>query len=686
MATLEKIRKHGALLLIIVGAAMLAFILGDFFTSSTSFFNRSRENIGVIEGNNIHYTEYEKAKEQLTEVYKIETGRSDMDEEMQNYINSQVWQTMLVQYTLGNQAKQIGMTVTDNELSELCIGENPHQIIRQRRVFCDQTGQFNRLGLLQFLQGIDQESEDAEQNANLRQARTYWMYWENAVRLTYLQEKYTNLVSELIGANDLDAKYAFNDRQTSVNVQYVEQPYFAIADSLVQVSDKDIRALYKKNKEQYKQEPNRALNYITFAIVPSEQDYADVEKWIHELAPEFSTIASDELASVVNSNSDVIYDGRNYAESDVPEQYKDFAFGKEAHTGAVSDIRFENNTYSMARLVATGFSRADSVKLRYTVLEDATKADSLKAAWKQGEFGDANELDWLQEYALPKEMVEPAFTGAKGDIFTMPYGTGLQVIQIMDKSAATPKVKMAILERKVTPSSKTYATIYNQAKQYIVNNNTAEKFNAAAQEANMTIYPAAGLDKNATKVGDLKQSRPIVRWAFGAEEGNVSDVFECGDQFVVALLTEINEDEYRSIDDMRAELTRELKQNKKAEMMIAKLQGLTSLEAVAEQTGCEVQTAENVNLSAYRFGAAGMEPAVIGAAVGLEEGQLSQPIQGKNGVYVLLCQSKSAQQGEFDAATEKAQLNMRYSYSLPYQIVAMIEDKAEVTDNRSNFF
>ena len=122
MASLQKIRNHGALLIAIVGLAMLAFILGDFLNSGSSFFHRNRENVGVIEGQKIHYTEYEAAKEQLTEVYKIESGRSDFDEEMSTQIRNQVWNMLMMDYTLRAQAEKIGMDITADELTALCVG------------------------------------------------------------------------------------------------------------------------------------------------------------------------------------------------------------------------------------------------------------------------------------------------------------------------------------------------------------------------------------------------------------------------------------------------------------------------------------------------------------------------------------------------------------------------------------
>ncbi len=684
MTTLEKIRSHGVLLLIIVGIAMLAFILGDFINSGTTFFQRSREYVGSIAGEQIHIADYEKAKEQLTEVYKIETGRNDFDEDLQASINEQVWQTLLMQHTLGQQAEEIGMTVTADELSELCIGANPHQIISQRRAFHDESGNFNRTALVQFIASLEQEPANAEQAAQLEQFRSYWMYWENAVRLSQLQDKYVGLLTQLIGANKLDAKAAFDARQTAATVKYVSQPYYAIPDSTVKVSDSEIKKLYNQKKEQYKQEPNRTLQYISFDVVPSEQDFAEAEAWIKALQEEFAT--TEEIALVVNSNSDIPYNAYNYSATTIPSQYKDFAFAKGAKVGDVTPIDFQNNTYSMARLIEVGYSLPDSVHLRVGFLENADKLDSLKAAWNRGNFGDAQDAGWVAEAALTKELAGPAFTTKKNGIFTLPYGASLQVFQVIERSASTPKAKVAILSREVTPSSRTYATIYNQAKAYIVANNTEELFLASADSLDLTVYPAFNLQKNANKVAQLPTSRPIVRWAFEAEEGAISDVFECGDHFIVAALTEVKDGEYRPLADVQVELRRELLNEKKAEVIAANLAGVATLEEAAEKLDAEVLTAENVSLNSYRFGNAGAEPAVIGAAVALEGTALSAPIEGVQGVYLLQGVSKTTAEGEFNATSEISQLNVRTAYSLPYQLIGLVTEEAEVEDNRANFY
>ncbi len=665
MASLQRIRNHGALLIAIVGLAMLAFILGDFLNSGSSFFNRSRENVGVIEGQKVHYTEYEAAKEQLTEVYKIETGRSDFDEDMHAQIRNQVWNMFVMDYTMRAQAKKIGMDITADELTELCVGENVHQILRGRRAFYGEDGQYSREIVKNLISAINEGSEDAEQNANLQQAKTYWMYWEKAVRMSYMQEKYTSLLQHLLKANSLDAEYAFDARQKGVSAEYVMQPYFTVADSLVKVSDRDIKKLYAQHKEQYKQTPNRAIKYIAFDIVPSEDDFKAAENLLKSLQEEFKT--TEDVSLVVNTNSDIMYDGRDYSEETVPAQFKEFAFAKGAKAGDCTEILFENNTYAMARIMQAGYSLPDSVELK-AIVED----------------GEDQELGWFKATDLPKNIAEPALAGKRGEKFTVAQGMGEQTYEIMEIGKPTPKVKLAILAREVTPSSKTYSIIYNNAKQFIVNNNNAEALEAAAQEAGMTVVPQFNLTATTDKVGQLAASRPIVRWAFEAKEGQVSDVFECGQQFVVAALTEVNDGEYRSLEAVRAELSYEATNNAKAEYIKKELKGVESLEAAAQIMGQKVQSVERVSLADSRFGNAGMEPAVIGAAIAQGENALSEPIQGNMGVFVIKTGAANNAEGTFNAESEKAQLSSRFAY-LPYQAIQLLEDKADITDNRANF-
>lgn len=670
MATLQRIRNHGLFLLIIVGLAMLAFILGDALNSGSSFMNKSREYIGEIEGQKIHYTEYESAVEQLTEVYKIESGRSDFDEDMHAQIRNQVWQMLVAKYTLQDQAKLIGMDITSDELYELCAGAKPHQLITSRRMFAGQNGQFDRNILINFLASIEMDSENAEQAANLKQAKNYWMYWENAVRLTAMQEKYVGLMQNMLTANNLDAKFAAQAKQTKVNVDYAMKPYYTVADSLVKVSTSDIRKIYDERKQMYKQTPNRDIAYIAYPIVPSEVDYQLAEKAMQEIQEEFRT--TEEVALVVNSNSDVMYDGNNYSEKTIPAAYKDFAFAKGAKKNDFMELNYDEatRTFRMARLMDCGYNAPDSVQLK-------------GIATKEGE--QDQEYGWFTEADLQKDIAEPAFAGKVGQRFTVTLGMEDRTFEITGLTKPTPKAKVAIIEREVTPSSKTYAAIYNTANQFVVNNQDEEAFRAAAEEAKMEIETATNLQKMANKVADLKSSRAIVRWAFNAKEGQVSDVFECGDKYIVAVLTAIHDGEYREFEDVQATLRYEAVNRKKAEYISKQIADAKTLAEVAEKMGSEVRHIDALTEDSYRFGIEGMEPAAVGTAFATAAGELSKPVKGNQGVIVLVPSDVQRTEAEVDYKAEIASMNARTSYSLPYQLINNLEQNADIVDNRATF-
>ena len=670
MATLQRIRNHGVFLLVIVGLAMLAFILGDVLNSSSSYFNKSREYIGEIEGQKIHYTEYESAVEQLTEVYKIESGRNDFDEDMHAQIRNQVWQMLVAKYTLQSQAEKIGLDITADELFELCAGANPHQLITSRRMFAGQTGQFDRNYLLNFLSSIEIDAENSEQAANIKQAKNYWMYWENAVRLTAMQEKYVGLIQNLLTANNLDAKFAAQAKQTKVSVDYAMKPYYTVADSLVKVSTNDIRKIYDERKQTYKQTPNRDIAYIAFPIVPSEADYELAEKAMQSIEEEFRT--TDEVAVVVNSNSDIMYDGRNYSEKSVPEAYKDFAFAKGAKKNDFLPLSYDeaSRTFRMARIIECGYSTPDSVQLK-------------GIATAEGE--EDIEYGWFTEAELQKNIAEPAFAGKVGSRFTVSLGVEDRTFEITGLTKATPKVKLAIIEREVTPSSKTYAAIYNQANQFVVNNPNEEAFRAAAKEAQMEIETANNLQKMTNKVADLKSSRGIVRWAFKAKEGDVSDVFECGDKYIVATLTACHDGEYRDFEEVQNTLRHEALNRKKAEYIAKLVDDAKTLEEVAEKFGTEVRHIDEQKEDAFRFGTEGVEPAAIGTAFATAAGELSKPVKGNQGVIVLVPADVQRAEAEVNYESEIASLNARTNYSLPYQLINNLEQNANIVDNRATF-
>lgn len=701
MATLEKIRSKGVLLVTIVALALFAFIIGDFLTQGSSFFNQSKETVADINGTKVNIRDYQDMIDQVVIVQKIESGINEVDERTMDQIRSYVWESMINQQLLEIEAAKMGLAVTKEELSDRIIGNNVHPLVAQRKVFFDQTGRFNKAILVQFLSQIDNAPADAAQNQQFEELKKYWLFWEKTIKFSILQEKYNLLIGKAVVPNTVDAEYQFNARNEIYDFNYVVKPYFMISDSAVSVSDNEIKDLYNKKLEQFKQEPNIDLKFITIDIKAQDKDYKDAEAWINGLSDEFKSGA--DVTALVNANSDIPYTGENYSEKTVPYELKSFAFS--GNSGDVMGPVFANEAYTMAKIMETGILTSDSVKIRhiYITKDKAAKVDSIVNAVKSGaSFAglaaqysavkqtaqNGGEIGWITEniQGLGEDIVKKAFAAGLNQVFTVDDSQGTQIMQVTEKTKAVRKVKLAILERKVFPSTESVGKLFNQAKNFATELK-ADSFDTRAENRHYIVRRADNMLTSTGQIQNIEQSRQIIRWAFENKLNAVSDVFECKDKFVVAVIDGVNDKEYRSINKVQSQLKAELIRDKKAEILIAKMaKDGNTLGAIAAAEGVDVKDALGVQFSAYQFGAAGFEPAVLGAAINTPLNKLSAPVKGRSGVYVVQKISETKGTETFNARNEKMSLMSRYSYSLPMSIAKDMKDNADISDNRINFY
>lgn len=706
MATLQSIRNKGVLLAVVIGVALLAFIIGDFLNSGSTLFHQSKQNVAEINGEKINIQAYQEAIDQMNTVYKIESGRSDFNENEMSQLRTQVWENMINERVLGAEAAKMGLTVSTEELRDKLIGKNIHPLILQRPAFMDpQTGQFSQAALLQFYNSVFDDNVPQESQDQLREAKSYWLFWENAVKNSILQDKYLALIGKSVGANSIEAKYNYDARKLTGDISYVMQPYTSVSDSAVNVSDAELKTRYEKVKELYKQEANRSISYVAFDVEPLEEDFQEAQEWMNKVSEEFKT--TTDVAGLVNAESDITYDEKQtYSSQTVPASLKEFAFSN--GTGAIYGPVFQNNTHTIAKIMQSGIMESDSVKLRHIVLapNSDAKADSIINAIKGGlSFADAarqnslaqqtaaagGEVGWITRSMVGAEISDPAFAKGANDIFKVSNMQGVQIFQVMEKTPARPKVKLAILERKVTPSNQSYSKLFNEAKQFAAASSDQKKFEEIAKEKGYVVRPSMGLTKNSDNVDMIPQSRQVVRWAFENGKGKVSDVFDCDrNTYVVATVTEINEKGFRSLEQVKPQLRAELVKEKKADVIKKQLVDLLSknptIEGLAASIGTEVKTAPAVNFASFQFGDAGMEPYIIGKASVTEPGKITAPLKGETGVFVLVPQAKQSDATPFDAKLESAQLDYRTVQSLPYVLIQKMRDKYKVVDNRSNFY
>ena len=684
MATLENIRKRGLLLSIVIGGSLLAFILGgiDFQT----MFGDSRTTVGTVDGNEISIQEYEARIDEMTTFYKMEMGQSSLDENTTRQVQASVWNTFLHEQLIVSQCEELGIVVTDEEITKQLTGDVPHPMMAQLRLFYNaEKNGYDKDVLYSLLAAIDQEP-----NGDLAK---YWSFIKRNVRLQMLEDKYNVLVSTSFNYSNVDATAAFEGKKVA-NISYVSLPYYTVADSAFSVSDSEIKAYYNENINNYNNaEETRKLNYITFVIEPSASDFENIKTWIEGLKEEFST--SKDFVALCNQNSDVAYNDIALSKNKIDADFREFAFS--GKVGETTLPRLYGNTYKMARIVETGISAPDSIKVRHILVQNQAKADSILAALKAGaDFAElaknnslagtsqnGGELGWMSEGDFDAEFSKACFKGKLNKAFSFPFSGMVQVVEITEATKPVEKVKLCVLSRKVEASSQTYGIIYNNASQYIAKNSDAQAFVDSAKAEEGLFLRTIDVKSTDNAVSDLKDSRQIVRWAFQNKAGNVADqVFECGDRFVVAMLADVTPKGEKSLESVKSDVKLAVMNAKKAESMIADIQAKLSGSDDISVLGA-VKTADNASMASAFIPGIGREPKVAGAIPSLIADGGIKFVAGNNGVYVLKLNNAPAA-GEINYQYEINNLSSRTPYQM--MIFEALKNQAEVEDNRVNFY
>ena len=700
MATLEKIRSKGLLLLIVVGLALVVFIVGDLVNSGSTYFQENSANVAVINGDKVKIRNYAEKMDQFNDVVKLQYG-NNINDEMTEQIRQMVWESTVTEKVVGDECANIGMTVTKNELADMIVGNNISPMMMGNQMFFNENGQFDVNNVKQFIATID--SEEAAQNIpyeQLRLYRNYWRYWEHAIKVNRLQEKYTNLLNAALVVNPLEAKYAYENAKVSADAVYAMKNYFAIADSTINVSDAEIKALYNKKKEQFKQKQSADVKYIVVDIKPSTADFAEVEKWINDLKAEFTT--TEDIAAMVNSNSDIQYRGENLVKEQIDADFQEFAFSGKA--GDVMGPIFVNNTYKMARIVETGIASVDSVNLSNMYLRretaEATQAlaDSIMAEVKKGasfaelakvhsllqNAANGGEIGWVSEMGLEKKIATPAFSTPAKDMFIVKEGNDINLFYVNELGNKTAKAKVAILAREVSATSRTQAELYNKMKQFIVDNNTIEALEAEAANNGYVVMTASNIDINATAINNIQKAREVVRWVFENKEGAISDIFEVEDKIIAVAVDKHNAEGYRSIESVKAQLAAEIRKDKKADILVAEMAGKSMDQLVAE--GFRVDTVRNVNFASTYVGAIGNEPSLFARVANAEIEKESAPIKGNTGAYVFKVINKNEEAKPYNEKEEMVMLETRESYMNSYLTIEALKTAAEIKDMRYIYY
>ena len=710
MATLQKIRSKGPLLVIVIGLALFAFVAGDAWKALQP--HQGRQDIGEINGESVSAEEYQTLLDEYTEVIKLSQGVSALGDEQYAAIKDQVWQTYVNDKLISAEAEKLGLKVSDAEIQAV-IDEGSHPLLLQTPFRNTQTGAFDKDMLKKFLveyANMANMQLPAQYVEYYQQMGNFWNFVERTLKQSLLAEKYQALLVKSLISNPVAAEDAFAARTQQTDVLLTAIPYSVLTDTTLVATNDEIKALYKEKKETFKQSiETRDIKYIDVLVTPSEEDRAAILNEVTEYANQLAE-ATDVAAFIRTTGSTVPFStiaiNKNVYPSDIAARIDSVAIG-EVYGPYYNQA---DDSYNAMKVLAKE-TIADSIQFRqiqvYADTEDKTVAlaDSIYDALKKGadfaelaqKYGQTGESAWLtaaqyEGSALDEEnttYIKTLLNSKVKELTNLKLGQANIILQVMDKKAAKDKYQVAAIKRPVEFSKETYNKAYNEFSQFVAQNTTLDQLVTNAEESGYRLLERADFRNNEHRVGGVNGTQDALRWVFDAKEGEVSPLYECGENnhLMVVAVEKINPEGYRNINAVAEMLRLEVMQEKKAEKILASIKDVTTIEQLQAMEDAVTDTIKHITFSAPAYVAMtyGSEPVLSAHASKSEVDKVSAPIKGTSGIYMMKVLNKENNAEEFDAKKEETTLSsMAIRYASNF--INDLYEKAEIKDNRYIYF
>lgn len=712
MAALGKIRSKGMILICIIGLGLFAFIAEEFFRSCESTQNEQRQQVGEVLGEKINMMDFSKLVDEVSEAMKLQ-GQDNLNEAQLSQLRDGVWQTLVQYKVIANECEKLGLTVTDEEMQDI-LRQGTNQMLLSTPFVNRQTGRFDVNTLQQFLaQYKTQKGTNPQAAQQMESIYKYWTYIEKTLRQQTLIQKYQSLLAHCLLSNPVEAKMAFNDANEEAQIELAAFPYSAIQDDKVQVTESDLKAKYEEMKPRFEQYvESRDIKYIDIQVKASAADRAALQKEFKGYATELAE-AQNPGDVVRKSTSSVNYLGipvlKEAYPSDIAARLDSMAVGQVS--APVENTM--DNTLNIIKLVAKQ-QLPDSVQYRVIQVggqttEEATKrADSIYTALAAGadfealakKYGQNGEKTWMttrQYQNAPsmdndtKNYIESLNNMSVNEIKNIKLSQGNLVLQVLDRKAMVTKYQVAVIKRNVDFSKDTYRTAYNKFSSFVSANATIDAIEKNAAKSGYKFNELNDITTSQHGVANIPATRDALKWIFDAKEGQVSPMYECGnnDHLLLVACTKIHPIGYRDLSDAQVKdiVKAEVIRDKKAEQIEAKLKGVNSI-AAAKAKGGKLLAVNQVTFAAPVFvqTTGSSEPALSGAVAATAKGKfVSAPVKGNAGVYLFQVLNKKQNVAKFNDAEQEARLRQRAMQSASNFMSELII-KAGVVDNRYLFF
>ena len=697
--------------MIVVGVALFAFLAGDAWRVLQP---HQTNEIGEVNGETLSAQDFQAMIEEYKE---YNSGRDTQSEQASNEANDMVWNRYLQNQLVKHEAEELGLVVSAEEIKDI-IEEGTHPYLAYTPFKNPQTNAFDKDLLKKFLADY---ATMKRANVNSQEAEYYtkmygfWKYVENMIIEGRLAEKYQALISQSIISTGLEAETSFAGRVNQADFMMAAVPYSSIDDADITISDSELKSLYNKKKELFKVFPQvetRDIKYIDVHVTASTEDRNAIEKEVAEYTAQLATTDEDMASFIRSTGSKVsyadLYLNKDVFPQDVVSRMDTVAMGKVF--GPYYNM--SDNTFNSFRVLSKA-TMPDAVEFRQIMVYDQdinrvrTLADSITTALKGGAdfaevakiYGQDGAKNWLkaEQYEAQErfsaddmKFIKAVTTASVNEVKNLEMGQARVILQVTDKKDMKDKFKVAVIKRDVNFSKETYNQAYNNFSQFIAANPTKEALVANAEENGYRILDRQGMSAAEHMVGGLNGTKEALRWVFAAKKGEVSGLFECGenDHMLVVAVEGINEDGYRSFESVRESLRAELLRDKKAEKIMADMKNVESFAQYATLPHAVSDTVKHVTFSAPAYiPALRSSELVVSSYVPVAKmNETSAPMKGNAGVIVLKKIAEEKSNDTYNQEAEIARLESMYKYFVANTVSKDLYKKADVKDSRYLFF
>jgi len=704
MAAIGSIRKHSTLLVIVIGGALVAFILGDFMKKN----HRRDVNVGKVNGVEISIIDFNKKLDENLQNTKQQTKKNSLSTNETFRVRQQTWDQMVRKILMDKQFEYLGITVTADEMFDLIQGPNPHPLIRQYFVN-PKTGVYDRNMVIQYLQNYDRLPDAAKQQ---------WKMLENYIKNDRMRTKYNALIANGYYVPKDLAQLKYQEYNTKANIEYVAARYADVPDSLINVTDEDYQNYYEQHKAAFKQKNARSLEYVSFNVLPSQKDIAKARKEAIYTQKDFEE--TPDPIQFAHANSDKPSDTSWMKQGQLPHVLDSVMF--HSKPGTVSAPYFENNTFEIARLLQKA-RRPDSMNASHILIaykgamrvnpentrtkEQAKKlADSLykvlkrnpakfnTLALKYSDDGSVKKnkgaLGWFADGQMVPAFNEAVVKTKKGHFTEAESPFGFHIIKVIGKKDFSNKIKVALITQEVVPSNETFQKVFAKASRLASESHNLEAFETAVKKNHYQLREMPKVYKDSYLIPGLQNPREIIRWAFKSEtdEGVVSNVFDLEGQYVVAVVTKKFEEGIPSMEEVKNKIKPFVINQVKGKFIAEKMKSFKgNFNKMANALKLKTQSMNNITFNTRNLIGFGMEDKVIGTVFGMKPGTVSQPIIGNAAAFDVKVDkiTPAGKIPNYNQFVRMLTTPFRQRVQQDYPYVA-IKDAAEIKDNRISFF